>query len=163
MICVKINDILDKLEEWQNFGYCDGPENHWEKSLAGSSPASSAMFNFFKKRKKEPENFREILDYFRNLEKNFEKLSEELENLKKESKFSVQKVGIVRFNPFSEVGGDQSFSIALLDGNDNGVVITSLYTREGNRVYGKPIKNGQSSYSLSEEEKQAIEKAAKGV
>ena len=90
---------------------------------------------------------------------NFEKLSEELENLKKESKFSVQKIGIVRFNPFSEVGGDQSFSIALLDGNDNGVVITSLYTREGNRVYGKPIKNGRSEYSLSNEEKEVIEKA----
>jgi hypothetical protein len=68
-------------------------------------------------------------------------------------------VGIVRFNPFSEVGGDQSFSIALLNENDDGVVITSLYTRQENRVYGKPIKNSQSEYSLSEEEKKAIEKA----
>jgi len=117
------------------------------------------MFNFFKKRKKEPENLEEVLSQFKKLENNFETLSQELENLKKESKFSVQKVGIVRFNPFSEVGSDQSFSIALLDGNDNGVVITSLYTREGNRVYGKPIKGGTSEYSLSEEEKKAIEKA----
>jgi len=117
------------------------------------------MFNFFKKGKKEPENLKEILIQFKDLEMNFEKLSEELENLNKESKFSVQKIGIVRFNPFSEVGGDQSFSIALLDGNDNGVVITSLYTREGNRVYGKPIKNGRSEYSLSNEEKEVIEKA----
>lgn len=121
------------------------------------------MFNFFKKKKKEPKNFKEILDYFRNLEKNFEKLSKDLENLKKESKFSIQKVGIVRFNPFSEVGSDQSFSIALLDANNNGVVITSLYTREGNRVYGKSIINGQSQYSLSGEEKQAIDKAIKTV
>jgi hypothetical protein len=116
------------------------------------------MINFFKK-KKEPENLKEILSQFKELEEKFVKISQELENLKKESKFSVQKVGIVRFNPFSEVGGDQSFSIALLDGNDNGVVITSLYTREGNRVYGKPIKNGQSEYLLSAEEKEAIEKA----
>lgn len=114
------------------------------------------MFNFFKKKKKEPENLKEVLNYFKNLEKNFEKLSQELESLKKESQFSVQKVGIVRFNPFSEVGGNQSFSIALLDKNDNGIVITSLYTREGNRVYGKPIKGGLSEYSLSEEEKKAI-------
>ena len=114
------------------------------------------MFNFFKK-KKEPENFKEVLAQFKDLEKNFEKISEELENLKKESQFSVRKVGIVRFNPFSEVGGDQSFSIALLDGNNDGIVITSLYTREGNRVYGKPIKNGQSQYSLSQEEIKAIE------
>jgi hypothetical protein len=117
------------------------------------------MLKFFKKRKKEPENLKEVLAQFKNLEKNFEKISEELENLKKESKFSVQKVGMVRFNPFSEVGGNQSFSIALLDGNDDGIVITSLYARGENRVFGKPIKGGISEYPLSEEEKEAIEKA----
>lgn len=117
------------------------------------------MWKFFQKKKKEPENFQEVLAQFKDLEKNLGKLSEELENLKKESKFNFQKFGIVRFNPFSEVGGDQSFSIALLDGSDNGVVITSLYTREGNRVYGKPIKAGISEYLLSAEEKEAIEKA----
>lgn len=121
------------------------------------------MFNFFKKSKKEPKNFNEVLNYLENLEGNLGKLSEELENLKKESKFSVQKVGIVRFNPFKEVGGDQSFSAALLDGNDSGIVITSLYSRDGNRVYGKPIENEKSEYSLSEEEKEAIEKAVKMV
>jgi len=117
------------------------------------------MLNFFKKKKKEPENLKEILAQFRDLENNLEKLSEELGILKKENKFSIQKIGLVRFNPFKEVGGNQSFSAALLDGNDSGIVITSLYTREGNRVYGKPIKNGQSEYLLSAEEKEAIEKA----
>lgn len=117
------------------------------------------MFKFFKKDKKEPENLKEILSQFKDLEKDFAKLSAELENLKKESKFSVQKIGVVRFNPFSEVGSDQSFSIALLDGNNDGIVITSLYSREENRVYGKPIKAGASQYSLSKEEKLAIEKA----
>lgn len=120
------------------------------------------MFNLFKKKKIEPENLKEVLAQFKELEKNFEKISQELENLKKESKFNIQKIGIVRFNPFSEVGGEQSFAIALLDGNDDGAVITSLYTREGNRVFGKPIKGGISQYSLSEEEKQAIEKAKYG-
>ena len=124
-----------------------------------SNLTSSAMFKFFKKRKKEPENLKEVLSQFKGLEKNFEKISEEIENLKKESKFSIQKIGIVRYNPFSEVGGDQSFSIALLDGNDDGIVITSLYSREENRVFGKSIKGGISEYSLSEEEKQVIEKA----
>ena len=120
-----------------------------------------SMLNFFKKTKKEPQNLKEILSQFKILEKNFSQLSQELENLKKESQFSVQKIGIVRFNPFKEIGGDQSFSIALLDGNNNGVVITSLYTRGGNRVYGKPIKAGLSEYLLSNEEKEAIEKAIK--
>ena len=119
------------------------------------------MFNFFKK-KKEPENLKEILSQFRDLRENFERISKELENLKKENKFYIQKVGIIRFNPFKEVGGNQSFSIALLDGNDDGVVITSLYSREGNRIFGKPIKNGKSEYLLSEEEKKAIEQAKYG-
>ena len=113
------------------------------------------MFNFFKK-KKEPENLKEILAQFKDLKEDLEKISKELENLKEESKFSVQKVGIVRFNPFKDVGGNQSFSIALLDGNDDGMVVTSLYTKEGNRVYGKPIKAGISEYLLSGEEKEVI-------
>jgi len=119
------------------------------------------MLDFFKKQKKESKNLKEVLDSFENLVKNFDKLSQELDNLKRESKFSIQKVGIVRFNPFKEVGGNQSFSIALLDGNNSGVIITSLYSREGNRFYGKAIKNGQSEHLLTEEEKEAIEKAKK--
>jgi len=120
------------------------------------------MFNFLKK-KKEPENLKEILSQFQELKGNFEKISKELENLKKENKFNIQKFGIVRFNPFKEIGGNQSFSIALLDGRDDGIVITSLYTKEGNRIFGKPIKGGRkpikggkSEYLLSEEEKEAI-------
>lgn len=122
---------------------------HRQKSMA---------LNFFKK-KKEPKNLKEVLSRFEDLKENFDKISKELESLKKENKFSIQKIGIVRFNPFKKIGGDQSFSVALLDGNDNGVVITSLYSQEGNRVYGKPIRDGQSNYLLSEEEKEAINKA----
>jgi len=57
------------------------------------------------------------------------------------------------------LGGDQSFSIALLDKQNSGVVITSLYTRDGNRVYAKPIENGTSEYTLSKEEKEALSRA----
>ena len=117
------------------------------------------MFNIGKKTKEEPENLEELLSSFKELKKDFEKISKELKALKKEHKFSVQKVGIVRYNPFSGVGSNQSFSIALLDGNNNGIVITSLYAQDGNRVYGKSVKNGQSEYSLSGEEKKAISKA----
>ena len=119
------------------------------------------MFNFFKKQKKEPRNLKEILEQFKVLQDSFDKFSLEFENFKKEYQFSVQKIGMVRFNPFSEVGGDQSFSIALLDGKDDGLVMTSFYTKEGNRVYGKPIKNGKSQYALSQEEIKAITTARK--
>ncbi len=120
------------------------------------------MFELFKKEGEiDPKNLQEIFYQFKNLKKDFKKISEELENLKEENKFSVQKVGIIRFNPFKDLGGNQSFSIALLDGNNDGVVITSFYSRDGNRVFGKPIKKGRSQHVLSEEEEKAIERAKK--
>lgn len=114
---------------------------------------------FNKKSKELPKDVKEVLDKFGKLEERFERLSSDLSKLKEEDKLSVQRVGIVRFNPFSESGGDQSFSIALLNGKNDGIVITSLYARGENRVYGKPIKDGKSEYQLSEEEKTAIAKA----
>ncbi len=123
-------------------------------------PPSPHMFNF-KKEKKEPKDLKEVLNQFKGLKEDFNKLSQEFNDLKENHQFTIQKIGLVRFNPFSEIGGDQSFSIALLDGNDDGLVITSFYTREGNRVYGKPIKQGNSQYALSKEENKAIEIAKK--
>ena len=70
---------------------------------------------------------------------------------------SIHKVGVIRFNPFKDIGGDQSFALALLDGKDSGIVISSLHTREGTRIYSKPVLKGESEkYTLTEEEKQAI-------
>ena len=117
------------------------------------------MLNFFRKKKK-PQNLKQVLAYLNDLEKKNEVLAKELRALKEEDRFCIQRVGLVRFNPFSSVGSDQSFSIALLDGSNTGIVITSLFSREGNRVYAKPLEKGISKYSLSEEEKEAIRKAA---
>jgi len=70
---------------------------------------------------------------------------------------SVHRVGIIRFNPFGDIGGDQSFSVALLDGKNSGVVISSLHTKEGTRVYAKPVEKGAGGkYPLTEEEKKVI-------
>ena len=77
------------------------------------------------------------------------------------SKTTIQKTSVVRFNPFNEMGGNQSFVIALLDNKNNGFVISSLFTNEGNRVYTKAIKDGKSNYKLSKEEKEAVDKAIK--
>jgi len=69
----------------------------------------------------------------------------------------LHKFAMIRFNPFKEVGGDQSFAIAILNSKNNGLVISSLYTREGTRVYSKAILSGESEkYPLTEEEKQVI-------
>jgi len=89
-----------------------------------------------------------------------EKLVKELEEEKQESLTHIQKVGLLRFNPFAEVGSDQSFVLALLDREDNGVVVNSLTSRTGTRWYGKTVKNGQGvEHELSNEEKEAIKKA----
>jgi hypothetical protein len=83
-----------------------------------------------------------------------------LDEIKKDGKLHVQRVGIVRFNPFSDTGGSQSFTLALLDGNGSGLVMTSLYARNGNRWYVKEIISGKGKeMALSKEEQAAIKKA----
>ena len=90
-------------------------------------------------------------------------LTQEIQKLQKENLYNIQKIGLVRFNPFSETGGNQSFSLALLNGEESGLVITSLHSREMTRIYSKPVKKGKSDgYELSAEEKQAL-KAAKKI
>lgn len=70
-----------------------------------------------------------------------------------------QKVGVIRYNPYEESGGNLCFAVAILDGNDDGVVFNGIYSRTGTYVYAKPIEMGVSIYVLSEEELAALEKA----
>ncbi len=76
---------------------------------------------------------------------------------------SVQGIGMVRFRAFQDTGGDQSFALALVDGEGNGAVVAALYAREGTRVYGKPLTAWNSTYNLGDEEKQALEQARQMV
>lgn len=83
--------------------------------------------------------------------------------LSTQGELHIQRIGIVRFNPFADTGGAQSFSIALLDGQDNGIVMTSLYARAGNRWYVKDVCVGKGKgHELSKEEQEAIRSAVKG-
>jgi hypothetical protein len=75
--------------------------------------------------------------------------------------YCVQKVGVVRYNAFDNVGSDLSFSIALMDNNDDGLVISSLYSRDSSSTYAKPVLNSKSRYALSAEEIKAIDVAKK--
>jgi len=72
---------------------------------------------------------------------------------------STQKVGVNFYNPYGDTGGTFSFSIAMLDSGDNGVVLSSLHTREGTRVYAKEIAKGKSKQHLTEEEMEALRRA----
>lgn len=74
----------------------------------------------------------------------------------------LQRVGLVRYDAFTDVGGEQSFSCAILDGASNGLVVSGLYSRNDMRVYAKPVVGGSSPLSLTEEEQKAIANAHSG-
>ncbi|NBI08130.1 DUF4446 family protein [Senegalia massiliensis] len=86
-------------------------------------------------------------------------LDEKSDLLNEKVKSSIQKVGMIRYNAFDDMGSDLSFSVALLDENDTGLVISNLYGRNESIGYGKPVINGESEYKLSIEEIQAIDRA----
>lgn len=79
--------------------------------------------------------------------------------LHKTTSLALTRAGFVRFNPFDDTGGDQSFCLALIDSSDSGFVISSIHARTGTRMYAKQIIKGKSSHHLSDEETQALRKA----
>lgn len=85
----------------------------------------------------------------------------QINTLERNLYYCIQKVGIVRYNAFDNVGSDLSFSIALLDNNDDGLVMSSLYSRDSSSTYAKPISGSKSRYALSAEEIKAIDIARK--
>ena len=87
----------------------------------------------------------EIVEYVKTLDNDLERC--------------IQKVGIVRYNAFRDTGSNLSFSLALLDEHNNGVVLNGVYSREASNIYAKPVEKGKSSYALSDEEAEAIQKA----
>ncbi len=103
----------------------------------------------------------EQLKQTKELDHDIQELFDATEKLRTLSFSGLHKYAVLRFNPFKEVGSNQSFSVALLDGNNSGVVISSLHTREGTRVYAKPVLKGKDAgFPFTEEEKNVILKAA---
>ena|SRR3990167_5630252 len=100
------------------------------------------------------------LDRLEDSQKSLREIKEILESQGAAAQKYFQKVGIVRFNPFADSGGDQSFSLSLLDGHGSGFVISSLHTRQETRIYLKPVLGGKAvGFVLSKEEEQAIKVA----
>lgn len=75
---------------------------------------------------------------------------------------AMQRVGLVRFNPFEDTGGNQSFALAILDANGDGIVFSSLHSRAGTRLYAKAVTAGRSDGALSDEESRAVREALGG-
>ncbi len=93
------------------------------------------------------------------VEHNLQDIKAVISEFEKKSLVNVQRVGIVKFNPYAEAGGNHSFALCLLDGHDNGFIILSLHGREGSRLYLKEVRSGKSEYELSREEQQALIRA----
>lgn len=93
------------------------------------------------------------------VEKQNAEILNQINGLDKDLEGCIQKVGILRYSAFQDTGSDLSFTLALLDEHDDGVVFNGIYSREMSNIYAKPIENGKSKYTLSEEEQEAIKRA----
>ncbi|MEK7459767.1 MAG: DUF4446 family protein [Patescibacteria group bacterium] len=94
-----------------------------------------------------------------NLKQAREKMEKDIVILNEKLRKSIRGLDILRFNPFPDQGSNQSFAIGMLNEDKDGIVISSLYSRERMSVFAKPIKNGKSEYELSDEEKEVLKKA----
>lgn len=127
----------------------------------------------FSKLNKKYQNFMQKLGNGKNLEEDLEtymyrvnkvesenaQIINSIEEINKEQKKCIQKIGMIRYNAFQDVGSDLSFALAMLDENNDGVVLNGIYSREMSNIYAKPIEKGKSTYTVSAEEAQAIGKA----
>jgi hypothetical protein len=115
---------------------------------------------FIGKKAKDLEESLAILeDNISNLKSAKEKIEKELLEVNKKLKKSVRGLETIRFNPFSDQGSNQSFAVGMLNEEGDGVVFSSLYSRDRMSVFAKPVKNGKSEYDLTAEEKEVLSKA----
>lgn len=105
------------------------------------------------------EKFQEVIRVLNESGRRDQILNRNIRQVAKEGLSHIQKIQVLRYNPYQDTGGDQSFSIALLNGLGSGFVLTSLHTRNGTRVYTKNIVDGKCELKLSKEEQEVVEKA----
>lgn len=104
--------------------------------------------------------FEELTKLVDSFDRKLDDVKVQLKILSADSLRHIQRVELLRYNPYEDTGGDQSFSIALLDNKGSGLVITSLHTRAGTRVFSKPVILGKSGkYTFSQEEEEVVSKA----
>ncbi len=99
------------------------------------------------------------IEYILEAKAKLQSLQGDLARVSDSLQLAVQRVGLVRFNPFDDTGGDQSFAVALLDAQGDGIVLSSLFARRETRVFAKSITGGKSSHLLTDEEARAIQLA----
>lgn len=135
VVTIKFNKINKKYTEFM-------------KKLGNGKNLEEDLENYMYRVERVEKQNAEILNYIKNVDNDLSKC--------------IQKIGIVRYNAFQDTGSDLSFALALLDEKNNGVVLNGIYSREMSNIYAKPVENGKSKYTISEEEGLAIEKAING-
>lgn len=135
VVIIKFNKISKKYTEFM-------------KKLGNGKNLEEDLENYMYRVERVEKQNAEILNYIKNVDNDLSKC--------------IQKIGIVRYNAFQDTGSDLSFALALLDEKNNGVVLNGIYSREMSNIYAKPVENGKSKYTISEEEGLAIEKAING-
>jgi hypothetical protein len=103
----------------------------------------------------------EVTKKTKELEENKKRVDEKISIIERRLDQSIRCIETIRFNPFPEVGGNQSFAISLLNDEGNGVIISSLYARDRMSLFAKPIKEGKSEFELTKEEKSVLKKTLK--
>ena len=133
-------------------------------AICKASKIKKRMNNFMGKN--EGSDFEDMLNKFieqsNKIDARHEKIMSDIADIRQQLCFCIQKMSIIRYNPFEDVGGDLCYAVALLDQNDDGVVINSVYSRDGCYTYAKPIEKGQCfKYKLANEEEEALFEAMK--
>lgn len=121
--------------------------NRFMKKLDNSKDLGEELDNYMYKVDRVERQNAEIMNYCKNIDEDMSKC--------------IQKVGIVRYSAFRDTGSDLSFTVALLNDSNSGVVFNGIYSMEMSNIYAKPIENGKSKYTLSDEENEAISRAIK--
>lgn len=120
-------------------------------------------YNNFIKKMSKGNNFEETLSVFMKKVNDVSAKNEEIikycQRLDNDIAKCIKKVGIVRYNAFKDTGSDLSFTLALLNEENTGVVLNGIYSREMSNIYAKPITKGKSNYTISDQEKEAIDMA----
>lgn len=122
------------------------------KKIEGIMPASSEPTDIIKRltiHKARQKDLKRLIDSIR----------QKQEEQERQISPSLKSIGLVRFNPYRDTGGDQSFALCILDSNKDGILVTAIHAREGTRIYAKSIEGGNSSHELSNEEQQAVKQA----
>ncbi|HDS11295.1 MAG TPA: DUF4446 family protein [Candidatus Wirthbacteria bacterium] len=101
----------------------------------------------------------ELANKFEQLSFNINQLGGLQQQNRELTRHCIQKTALLRFNPFEDMGGDQSFAVALMDDFDNGLILSSLHARDGTRIYAKSIRAGRSEHPLANEEKIVLKQA----